>query len=245
MSFSPNDISRFLVSPRSDQAVRYGQARLTEWNPETFQNSVLWRGGVLRDVPVLGGADALTYRVGDTVGLLGWAPGKGAGSWAIVGRWLNPDSGRGEEAVDFLATALGQSVAAGVFAALISSGSIEGTEATTSTSWTDLATPGPTVTATVGSSGRVLVVFSAEIIAPTNNGGGVGCALAGANDAAAPAQGQFLSIQTGAATFGGSLSRLSLLSGLNPGLTEFTAKYISPNGGSVSFGRRNITVIGA
>lgn len=243
MTISPDDITPFLIKPRSNVAMQYGQATIVEWNPNTFENIIHWRGTFLKNVDVLAGADALTFRPGDVVGLMGWAPSGGAGSWAVVGKWVRPGTDRGSQSVQFLNTELGSAIASSVFGSNIHSGSIAASETTNSTGWVDLTTVGPSVSATVGSTGKVLIIFSAAISSPANNSGWVGVELFGANVVAPPAQNQFVSLAIGNVAIAGSVSRVSLLDGLNPGETEFMAKYHTTAGLTTTFAERNITII--
>lgn len=94
--------------------MRYGQGVILTFDPDTFENTVGFRGLTLTNVPILNGPDALTYQAGTVIALVGWAPNGGFGAWWILGRVITPGSGASEQAIDFLQTALGAAVARGV-----------------------------------------------------------------------------------------------------------------------------------
>lgn len=117
-------------------------------------------------------------------------------------------------------------------------------ESTTSTAFTDLATVGPSTDLTVGSSGRVLVILSAQM--SNNTAGGLcqmGLALTGANTVAVGDGGtQQLTFDSATAGQRHGASRAFLLSGLAAGLTTFRAKY-AVSTGTGTFLRRELIVI--
>lgn len=103
-----------LMTPRPPQPP-YGQGVLKAWDPDTFENIVQFRGDDLVNLPVKSSVEALTYRPGDTVILVQWPSSRGgSGSWWIDGRAVIPGTGRGEEAIAFMTTALGSAVARSV-----------------------------------------------------------------------------------------------------------------------------------
>jgi len=110
-------------------------------------------------------------------------------------------------------------------------------QTTTSTGFTDLATPGPTVTVEIGPSGNALAIMSAGLY----NGGGkyVGVQLSGANTAAPVLDESLRRDGTSFDTIG---CRQQYWSGLNPGNTTFTMKYRTASGTANFFSRR-LTVI--
>lgn len=120
--------------------------------------------------------------------------------------------------------------------------SIETQETTTSTSYTDLATPGPSVTVTVGSNGILLVGWSmrsAPSVASTRTQ--MGIALSGANTMAASSSSYRPITQRDPSTAGGNSgatgTTVQLLTGLNPGATTITAKYLVQTGTGTFFDR--------
>ena len=71
MSYASDDLTPLLSDPGpTDGAMRYGQGVIVAWDPNTFANTILWRGTTLTDLPVMSAVDALTYQVGDTVTLI-------------------------------------------------------------------------------------------------------------------------------------------------------------------------------
>lgn len=120
-------------------------------------------------------------------------------------------------------------------------------ETTASATLTDLATVGPSVTVTIGSSGRALVTVTALLAWTANRGCVMGYAVSGATTTAAdlnhtlamnsqdPTSNNSTGNSQGSATF--------LVTGLTPGANTFTAKYATMFSGSVAFGPyRGITV---
>lgn len=111
-------------------------------------------------------------------------------------------------------------------------------ESTVSSAYGDLATVGPVVNATIGASGKALVMVSADIyndttVAPTF----MNYAISGVTTVV-PQDAAALRTQSDEI----SASRLSLVSGLNPGVNTFTSKY-KCLGGTGYFGFRSLTVI--
>lgn len=112
-------------------------------------------------------------------------------------------------------------------------------ETTTSTSYTDLATPGPAVTVTVGANGLALVGLSSGSKSSTSGVALATYALSGANTVAA-SDTNIMSLVVGTnESISGSIR---LFSGLTPGSTTFTMKY-RVDTGTGTFERRNLTVI--
>lgn len=90
MTFREDDLAK-LFSDEPQAETNYGQATLTAFNPETFENSVLYRGTTLRNLTVLSSADAQLWEIGDTVLLMKWTPtGGGLSSYWIAGRPVTP-----------------------------------------------------------------------------------------------------------------------------------------------------------
>lgn len=112
-------------------------------------------------------------------------------------------------------------------------------EQTTSTSYTDLTTPGPTKTVNVGASGKVLVIWGAGIynVAASKY---MGIAVSGANTIA-PSDVDALR-RDGGTAFDMSGTKFILYSSLNPGNTTFTAKYKTASGTAKFFGRSLIVI---
>jgi hypothetical protein len=103
-------------------------------------------------------------------------------------------------------------------------------ETTSSTTYTDLATVGPAVTVTIGSTGKALVAIYASLANTTNNYALAGYAVSGASvvaaaDLAALQHGSSIAIRAGA-----TLLHQSLVAGSN----TFTMKYRKDAGAGVS-----------
>lgn len=243
MSYPSDDLAPlFGGGPAAGAGLSQGVIRA--WDPDTFANTIDWNGTALTDVPVLNAADALTYRPGDVVNLIG--TGGPVGSWAILGRLVTPGTGRGQAAIDYMTNALARDLAAQVFADRIESATVQTSQSTSSTSFTNLATTGPTVTLDITSSGIALVFLSADMLAA-----GETCHMSfqvsGASSVA-PSFDRSLSMSSDAAVtgsaLGGSSSKIVPVTGLNPGTHTFQAKYASVNGNPAWFSKRSIVVIG-
>lgn len=115
-------------------------------------------------------------------------------------------------------------------------------EATSSTSYTDLATTTDTVTVTVGTNAKALVILSA---APVSNTSGtlsyISFAASGANTiASSDTRALYVGALTGLSQGQGSWGYMA--TGLTPGSTTFKMKY-RVSGGSTTFSNRYISVI--
>lgn len=117
-------------------------------------------------------------------------------------------------------------------------------ESTGSTSYTDLTTVGPSVTVTVGASGKLMIIFGA-LITTVSSGwfGVVSPQLSGANTLAA-ADANSVQFGSNSTAIYGQVSRTIILTGLNPGSTTVTLKYKSGQSGFTwQFSFRDVTVI--
>jgi hypothetical protein len=121
------------------------------------------------------------------------------------------------------------------------------TESTSSTSYTDLATPGPIVTAVIGMSGQALVTVNSYIGVP----GGAGVQSAGfagvSIDGTAPAspldECLYLSVSAAAAVgIATNCSCQVVVTGLSPGSHTFEMKYKMAGPGAVNFDERFLQV---
>jgi hypothetical protein len=81
-----------LLTPAPSRGVQFSQGKILAWDREELRNSIEWRGITLTDIPMIEGLNNLTLKVGDIVGLMGWAPenAKGVGTWWIIGKLSNP-----------------------------------------------------------------------------------------------------------------------------------------------------------
>jgi hypothetical protein len=113
-------------------------------------------------------------------------------------------------------------------------------QATTSTSFTDLATAGPAVTLTTGT--KVLVIVSARLNGNNNtNNAFMDTTISGATTRAATTTTALESSATGAAVPRVAMSRANIFT-VTAGSNTFTAKY-SCNTGGATFSQRDIIVI--
>jgi hypothetical protein len=112
-------------------------------------------------------------------------------------------------------------------------------ETTASTTYTDLATPGPAVVANIGKSGQALITISAGMY--TNaTGKNVSVAISGATTKSPYTAGPTLRKDDAAFTVKTSVTYLE--TGLNPGVHTFTMKY-KTSGATGNFFDRIITVV--
>lgn len=120
---------------------------------------------------------------------------------------------------------------------------IDTEESTTSTSYTDLATPGPAVTVPIGRSGKALVTVSADVYGTTSGQAmRMSYAISGATTRAADDDWAYR-VQGGVApTTEIAAGRTSLQEGLTPGPNTFTAKF-KTSAGTAYFGSRDLIVI--
>jgi hypothetical protein len=135
-------------------------------------------------------------------------------------------------------------------------------QGTTSTTFTDLATPGPALNVPIRTTGRALVLIHSQVqwaanaasAGPITQGGWCSVALTGANTRTAASMSTDLLamdvivwVATGAEsnTATHSPSSATVLTGLTPGDTTFTMKYAMASGAAnaAEFGRRCLTVI--
>lgn len=119
---------------------------------------------------------------------------------------------------------------------------VNANESTTSTAFADLATVGPTVTTTIGPSGRALVMIGGR---SSNSSAGllaiIGFAVSGASTRAADDALALLYTPPVANNVHQAVHAF-VLTGLTPGATTFTAKY-RVSAGTGSFSARNLTVV--
>jgi hypothetical protein len=226
-------------APGPSQDVRWRQGTILTFDPVTLVNTVDVGGTTMTNLPILGVAEAASLAAGSVVGLLAIESTLGTVSYAILGRLVTPNTAAATDAI----TLLSQGTAAAFVAA---------TESTTSVAFTDLTTPGPAVSVTIRASGKALVFVGATIaVNPAAGalwGGFMNFFMSGANVLAAGSPGGLgYSIGAGASPDNLELSaaRMIPLSGLNPGLTTFTAKYaigVGAVGETASFRNRSIAV---
>lgn len=110
-------------------------------------------------------------------------------------------------------------------------------QTTTSASFTDLATSGPAVTLSTGTTAVVTITCTAFNATATNNSD-MGFAVSGATTVAASTNFAIITAGSTQSSYGMTF----LITGLTPGLNIFTAKYSSPSGTTATFSNRRITV---
>lgn len=213
--------------PGPAQAVSYRQGTVIAFDKFTLANTIRVGGTDLTDLPILGVGETTMLGPGDVVGIL-----VVGSTLAILGQLVIPNT---TAAFDAISLPSSNTYTANVNTA----------QSTTSTTWTDLATVGPTISnVRIGPSGRCLVFISATMnILSAPEGGSMGYDITGATTLGPSDQGRDLAHygSTGASL---SATRLVLQEGLNTGLHTFTAKYFYGGGaGSISFSFRNLTVM--
>lgn len=260
MSSPTDDLGPLLVPPPSGQGLRYGQGRIITWNTETFENQVEWLGVTLTNLPIMAGVDALAFRANDIVGLLGWAPGAGAGSWWILGKIIIPGSAAAEQSIEFLRSGVAQQIARQVLAAAMFSNSVPLSEGSvTDPGSTYVAADGPILSnIEISDSGTCLVLITSRINVQINQPLGVSASgwmsfrITGATTRE-PSDEESLNTDIFgpaadviASTIGAT--RLVLVEGLNPGVHTIEARYRSEGVDpvpqhAVNFTSRNLTVM--
>lgn len=217
--------------------VHHRQGKIIAFNQVTGANTVLIGKTQVSNLPMYGVAEAATLTAGAKVGIL--STGR---QMYIAGRIVEPNSAGYTDAVNRLSSAtLSQSVAAG--------------ESTTNTTYTDLATVGPVLQATVKSSGRLIVLISASILALADQtgvrGGSMGVEVRdSANNvlylpASLPELTHSYS-DNATHTLGDIVAstRVILLEGLTPDTYTLIAKYqAGASGNTAQFANRNLTTI--
>ncbi|MGH3095558.1 MAG: hypothetical protein ACRDMV_06105, partial [Streptosporangiales bacterium] len=135
MSRRTTDLAPLLLGQKNHLGMRQGVVK--SWDSSTGHNTVDVGGTVMDDLPVLASTGTVLLAAGDVVGLLRYRS-----TYFVLGR-------------------IG---VAGEGALAIRAASVTADEMTTSATFTDLPTPGPTLTDVyIGSSRRCLVFMSVEI----------------------------------------------------------------------------------
>jgi hypothetical protein len=119
---------------------------------------------------------------------------------------------------------------------------VNDSEPTNSTTWTDLSTPGPSVTVTI-TSGKALVILTANIHSDINKLAVMSFAISG-NTTDLPSWYECLMLGAISATTENIIqaSAMYVRTGLSNGSNTFTAKYMV-TGGTGYFAKRSIIVI--
>jgi hypothetical protein len=222
------------ATPPGGADLYHYQGQIVSWDESTGVNAVWVNGATVSNLRVLQSGVGLVYQPGDTVMIE-----KRMSQWYILGKVAAPGAGAANQ----------------IQAALIAT-----SETTTSTSYADLATVGPSRTVYIGSSRRCLVTVSSTISSLANAGtsqgqwigGNASFTVSGASSIA-PSSDFFVggetwyantSIPVGFYMGGSRTTVLTAARGLNVGFNTFTMKYLalSANPGC-SFFDRTITVI--
>lgn len=117
-------------------------------------------------------------------------------------------------------------------------------ETTTSTTYVDLATVGPSVSPTIGPSGMALVTISSLMKNDTvNDGARMSVSIAGATALDVDSAVMIDANLTNSPGWSVMLSRSTLATGLTPGTVAFVSKYRASIGGTATFSARRIVVI--
>jgi hypothetical protein len=204
--------------------------KILSWDDATGVNSVEINGGAVSNLRVLQSGIGLQYQPGDVVLVK-----RRMSQWYILGKVAAPGAGAANQ---------------------IQSAQYVPRELTSSTTFTDLTTVGPSVTVYIGSSRRCLVIHTARVGAVGNPvgayvGGGVGFQVTGAS-AIGPAFGAVAEVYSANATSGAGIyqsatktTTLTAADGMGQGFNTFTLKYFSANGSNpqCGFEAREITVI--
>lgn len=234
MSSPTDDLGPLLVPPLSGQGLRYGQGKIITWNAETFENQVEWLGVTLTNLPVMTGVDGLSFQANDIVGLLGWAPGAGVGSWWILGKIIIPGSEAAEQAISFLRSRVAAQIARNVIAETMHTAQVFGIGERNNTSYGDLTfiDPGPIIPdIQVSEAGKAVVAVSCQMTAHINAGrqGFMSVEVTGSTSLSPDDNRAFVVGVGGDPSLAvdptGQASEFAILEGLNPGPHTFQAKY--------------------
>lgn len=249
-----------------------GQGVLRSWDPETFAHVIEWRGLRITDATILAGVDALTWRPGDELILIGadQSGRRGWTDWMVLGRAITPGPGAGAQAIDWMRSSLvrllmddlveellrspsGQELAAWVLAQRVHAAQADAEVEITSSSWQS-APGGPTVSnVEVSESGVALVTIGARLAVDSfDTFGQEGLMSFQVNGPTSIAPHYTRSAELAVAdidanvVIGNTPFRQIVLTGLTPGQYSFSARYSTTPGGSgrpVLFENRSISVI--
>lgn len=215
------------------QPMLYRQGTILTWNPVTLEHTIRIGGDdgpTFSNLQVLGVAEAASIQAGSVVGIM--CVGQ---MWAIIGRLVTPGS---EEAQDAITLVGQQTYVSNIVTA----------ESTGSTSFTDLATIGPTVSEVPArASGKAMVTVTAAL-APADLLAGTAAMdfevtwSGGTFRSPSAFTALIVSSGTGSALLGAS--RSTFVTGLTPGVAyTYTAKYLAGAGNDADFEQRQIAVV--
>lgn len=218
--------------------VVWRQGIILSFDQVTLENTVLVGGAEFTNIPVRAVSEAAILRAGSVVGIM--CVGS---SWAIDGRMVIPGTAEAAEATALLSS-------------WTYTKSVDTQEVLATTSYTDLATAGPSVTVPVRSTGRLWIAISLQVgwdrtAASPPMGGAATIEMSGANTLAADDAAvvfsardyiqvvgtvtQVIRVANPAATRG--------FDALNAGYTTITMKYRALAANNTDFSRRTLTVI--
>lgn len=207
----------------------YRQGVIQQWNPITLENTVKLKadGATYTNLPVLGVAEAASYKEGTTVGIA-----VVDSTWAIIGRFVIPATDDAEDAI----TQIGQRA----YTATVLT-----QESTDSSTFVDLATVGPQVTGVrIPASGKVEVTICAQMTAHDPDPvsiGSVGVAVSGSTTIAPDTKQSLLFLAPNPA--GIQASRVVLFTGLPVGgMCNFKLMYQADGSTLMDFAFRDIIV---
>jgi hypothetical protein len=223
-----DDLVPLLAARNNGAGVGFRQGTVVAWDQDTAENVILVGDSLIENLPVLNTSEASLLIPGDVVMLL-----TAGASWAVMGRVIIPGSPEAASSIRSITNR-------------IQAAELPGAGYRTSTSYGDLtdAAVGPTVSIRIGSSGRALCFWSAELGQALNGSGVVqyqtrntphASVEVGGASTIAPSDFNALNINVehpGPGFAGEALtsfwmqsSVFHLFSGLTPGLTTFTMKY--------------------
>lgn len=212
-----------------DSAFHTGQ--IITWDELSGVNTVLINGVVLSNLKIIQSGIGVTYSANDVVVIM-----RKQTQYFIMGKVAAPGAGLTNQ---------------------IKAAAVATNQTTATTTYTDLATVGPQVTVTIGSSRRCLVIVDCRITCATAGqaaqyvGGSMGFAVSGASTIAAGNGALNIQFYSGPTApniaWNQATSHTVVLQsadGLNAGSNTFTAKYYSQTANPVcGFEARNIVVI--
>ncbi|THV26014.1 hypothetical protein [Glycomyces paridis] len=244
--------------------VEYDQATVVEWNPDTGENVIRYRGDDFPNVPMIGSTDILVTQPGDQVAVMTSTPAGGAGSMWITGRIVVPGTPEAARSIEFMTSAIAQEISAAVFAERIKSDADPDLATRNATTFGDpeVGSAGPAVTGVSIVSGTAIVIMGCNLKAASDetdgsvfSAGYVGFEISGATSVPAtePTSSMWSLVRkTGTITTDESIEILSTftsvqrVTGLNPGLHDFSLKYrrLAGAGEPMECAARTLVVIG-
>lgn len=224
-------ITRGVSAPTGPEDVGFHTGTILAWDESSQTNTVLLNNVVLTNLKAIQNGIGVLYGAGDSVFII-----RKQSQYFVVGKVSAPGSALPNQ---------------------IRYGEVSTFESTGSTTYTDLATVGPTISnVLIGSSRRFLLMVNVAInlsgTVPTNTfvGGIMSVDITGASTistvgtVSAQWLGNGVTVGTGGLAYVTRNFVMTSGNGVNPGLHTFKAKYLSLAATpSVGFRDRNITVI--